>query len=501
MSSDPEGPRTDQTHVTTAVGGPTVDSHLGEPFLEEASQALMEGNWEAAEDAFYRGVTESPRDARLHGGLALIAIHEKDWKRAIGHGRQASALPGASVEVHNNLGWALEQDGAPAEALRAYVAAFHLDPTRPQPIAHLVRLGEVPQLPEEEDGPMMPLGTLERLELYEHLAGFIQAEPPGNTFRGTYIWAMERGAPWGRVAGWLLQQGVKKDRDVLEVLAQRDEHLGQAIVSGILLGEREAIQEALGSLDGIALVGADDTLPDFVSEPGEDGAPYLVVRLMADEDRAQIPIQRTHAGVVLSFLVSVMDQFGESSGLAMTIDPAAHLGPRRVWLVNPLSEVEVIGTWEVEEIDGTPVEDVPVPDGRTVRANSVLAGFPGVDADSLRAALEEGGLGEAAKALDEGGAVIFDADEVGKIEGWRNFLGRVSKWLPEGERSFVVWRVGGEEQLAILAREGARFLKLVPSWPEDQADLDLPIAPEVQLLGRALFQAPRSGRLMGVKRP
>jgi len=498
MSSDPEGPRTDQTHVTTAVGGPTVDSHLGDPYLEEASQALMRGDWGAAEDAFYRGVTESPRDGRLHGGLALIAIHEKDWKRAVGHGRQASALPGASVEVHNNLGWALEQNDAPAEALRAYEAAFHLDPTQPQPIAHLIRLEQVPHLPEEEEGPLAELGTLERLELYEHLAEFLQAEPPGNTFRGTYIWAMERGAPWGRVAGWLVEQGVKKDRDVLEVLARRDEHLGEAVVAGMLLGDRESIKEALGSLDGILVVGPDETLPDFDGPPGE-GAPYLIVRLMADEDRAQIPIQRTHAGVVLSFLVSVMHEFGETSGLALTIDPAAHLGPRRVWLVSPVSEIEVVGTWVVEELDGTPVDDVPVPDGRTVRANSVLAGFPGVDADSLNAALDEGGLSEVAKAMDEGGAVIFDADAVGKIDGWKNFLGRVSKWLPEGERSFVVWRVGGEEQLAILARTGARFLKLVPSWPEEQDNLDLPIPAEVQLLGRALFQAPRSGRLMGVK--
>ncbi len=491
------GVRTDQTHVTTAVGGTTVDTSVGDPYLERASDALMRGDWAAAEDAFVEGVTASPMDARLHGGLALIAIHEKDWDRAISHGRQASALPGASVEVHNNLGWALENEGKADQALKAYEAAFQLDPTRPQPIGHLLRLGRIPRMEEEEEGELQPLGTLMRLELYEHLAHFLQAEPPGNTFKGTYIWAMERGAPWGRVAGWLVEQGVKKDREVLEILARRDEHLGEGIVSGIILGERKAIQESLGSLDGVEVIGPDDTLP----EQQPDGRPYLIVRLdSSSSDRALIPVQRTHAGVVLSFLVSVMDQFGETSGLAMTIDPAAHLGPRRVWLLTPISEVEVVGTWVAEEPDGTPADEVPVPDGRTVRADSVMAGLPGIDADSLRAALDEGGLSEVARPLDDGGGVIFDADGVGKADGWANFLGRVSKWLPEGEQSFVVWRKEGEEHLAILTRGGARFLKLVPHWPDEQDDLELPIPPEVQILGRALFQAPRSARLMGVEK-
>jgi hypothetical protein len=309
---------------------------------------------------------------------------------------------------------------------------------------------------------------------------------------------MERGAPWGRTAGWLIEQGVEKDSDVLNILSRRDEHLGEAIVSGILLGESEAIKSALATLDGILVLEPEETVPKFDGQPGA-GAPFLIVRLIQDEDRAQIPVQRTHAGVVLSFLVSLMAQLGENAGLVITIDPAAHLGPRRVWLVTPMSEVEIVGTWTVEETDGTPVQDVPVPDGRTIRANSVRAGLPGIDADSLRAALEEGGLEQAAQPIDDGGGVVFDADAVGRIDGWRTFLGRVSRWLPEGERSFVVWRVDGQEQLAILAREGARFLTLVPAWPEEQADLELPVPPEFQMLGRALFQAPRSGRLMGVR--
>jgi len=64
-----------QTHVTTAVGATTVDSRLGDPFLDRASEALMAGDWTTAEDAFASGIAASPMEARLHGVLAIVAIH------------------------------------------------------------------------------------------------------------------------------------------------------------------------------------------------------------------------------------------------------------------------------------------------------------------------------------------------------------------------------------------------------------------------------------------
>lgn len=492
-NGDGDGGPLKQTHVTTAVGVTTVDSRIGDPYLDKASAALMAGDWAEAEDAFAGGIAASPMDARLHGGLAIVAIHQEDWDRAVSHGRQATALPGASVEVHNNLGWALERRGSLEEAARAYITAFDLDPTAPPPIRSVLRLGHTLTLREEEEGPPVDLGTLQRLELYEHLAGFVRAEPPGATWRGTYVWAMERGAPWGRLLTWLVAEGIDCDREVLEKLARRDEYLGEAIVTGILLGERAELIRALEGQQGVVVIGPDDPVPTT------EGS-YLVVRPDATEDRAQIPAQRTHAGVVFSLLTSVLDQFGPEAAAAFTVDPAAHLGPRRVWMINPLSEIEVVGSWAVEDNEGNPVEGIPVPDDRTVRAGSVFLPLPGVDHAALDAVLTEHGLQEATRALDAGGGVVYDADAVGRLDGWGPFLSQVAGWLKPDDRIFAVYRADGVERLSILTRaEGVRPLRLVPDWPEDQGDLDLPMPPQVQLLARAIFQAPRAGRLLGTR--
>lgn len=505
MSSDSDGPGNrpgvilEQTHVTTAVGGTTVDGKLAEPFLEKASTALLAGDWGAAEDAFAEGISVSPLDARLHGGLALIAIHQGDWSRAISHGRQAAALPGAGVEVHNNLGWALEQRGDEEGAVKAYQNAFQLDPTRPEPIHHLARLGRVPRLQEDpEEAEPVALETLQRLELYQHLAAHIRREPPGNMWRGTYLWAAQRGAPWGRLVAWLLSQGVTCDQDVLHRLARRDEHLGESIVAGMLLGDHEPMLKALQDTEGVAVIGPGEPLPEGTHDTSV--SPFLVVRLGASPDRAQVPPQRTHAGIVFSVLTDLLEQFGPKASAALTIDPAAHLGPRRVWLLSPLSEAEVVGTWTVEEDDGNPVDDVPVPDSGTVRADQVLLSLPDVDPDSLQSVIDDHSLTELLRPATGGGGVIFDADRIAAhSDDWNAFLDRVAAWIPQEHTSFAVWRQQGVERLAILERGSVRRLRLVPAWPDGQDDLELPVAVEVQLLGRALFQAPRSGLHLGAR--
>lgn len=490
----------EQTHVTTAVGGRTVDGRVAEPFLQEASTALLAGDWAAAEDAFARGIAVSPLDARLHGGLALIAIHQQDWRRAISHGRQAAALPGSGVEVHNNLGWALEQQGQIEEAIRAYQSGFQLDPTRPEPIHHLVRLGHIPRdSDDEEEGEPVALETLQRLELYEHLAGFLRREPPGNLWRGTYLWATQRNAPWGRVAAWLHGQGCTSDAEILQRLVGRDEHLGESVVQGMLLGERDAMLKAFEGVDAVSVLGADDPMPESAGD--DSRTTFLVVRTDDNLDRVQIPPQRTHAGVVYSIVTALVDQFGGRSAAVMTIDPAAHLGPRRVWLLAPLVEVEVVGTWTVEDDAGEPAPGVPVPDGSTVRAASVLLDLPGIDAKALAALIAECKVSEQVRPARSGGGVVYDADGVGRqADAWRAFLSRVTGWIPEGSTSFAVWRQGGIEHLGVLERApGVRFLRLVPSWPSEQDSLDLPLPADVQMLGRALFQAPRIGRLLGTR--
>jgi hypothetical protein len=267
----------------------------------------------------------------------------------------------------------------------------------------------------------------------------------------------------------------------------------------MILGKRDAIERAFEGQQAVTLLGPDEPIPESATDPTEP--PYLCVRVDPTQDRAQVPSQRTHAGIIYSLLSGVLGEFGEESAAILTVDPAAHLGPRRVWMISPVVDVEVVGTWTVEDLQGEPVEDVPVPDSRTVRADSVLLPLPGIDPSSLDALLEECSLAGIARPAKEGGAVVYDADKVvDQSDGWRSFVEKVAGWIPEEHTSFAVWRVQGAEHLAILRRDDdVRWLKLVPCWPDEQDDLELPLSPQVQMLGRALFQAPRSGRYLGTR--
>ena len=95
-------------------------------FLAQASQHIAADRWEAAEGAFAEAVATDAGDVRGHGGLALCAIRQEDWELAVARGRTAASLPGASTDIHNNLGWALEQGGNKDEALTASPGALTL---------------------------------------------------------------------------------------------------------------------------------------------------------------------------------------------------------------------------------------------------------------------------------------------------------------------------------------------------------------------------------------
>jgi tetratricopeptide (TPR) repeat protein len=478
-----------------AKPGP-LDEAVAQPHLDAAAVAIGKGEWAAAEEAFAQGLAASPRDPRLHGGLALVAIQEQDWQRAVAHGRQAVALGAASAEVHNNLGWALEQSGQEEEAEAAYTRAFETDPTRPEPIHHLLRLGVVPGCAGDPEAATIEIGTLLRLDLYRSLAARLKEDACRHSWLETYNWIHERGAPWGEVVGWLMQQGVHCDCEVLTTLSQRDEHLADSVISGMLLGDSVVLAKLLDAVKEVKLLQPSEELLDQDRQPREGEEHIIVVQLVDDGTRVQIPSQRCHAGLVYHAIGDLLPMLGEDAAMVLTVDPVAHLGPRRVWMLGGIAEAEVVGTWSLFDSDGEQVGAdmrlTPIP----LSSDSMPLQLPGIDAASLESAVDESGLRGPVRVDPEGERLWFDADTVGRVEDeWTALLTRLSGWIPEESRSFASWRKGADYRLAVLERSSPlRTFEMRPSWPSNQDTLDLPLDEKVQLLARAVFMAPRSSR-------
>src|SRR5262245_57628016 len=77
----------------------------------------------------------------------LRARTAKDWNVAVAAFRRAVELKPAYAEAWNGLGYALRQQGKPAESLRAYDEALRLKPNFPEALEYLgeayVALGRV----------------------------------------------------------------------------------------------------------------------------------------------------------------------------------------------------------------------------------------------------------------------------------------------------------------------------------------------------------------------
>jgi hypothetical protein len=329
--------------------------------LERAGQALAEGDLDRAEAAFYAALEMAPGDGTLLGGLAVVSMQRGDMEEAARRGRVAVDAGARGVEVPYNLGFALLQLDRREEAVDAFLAAFALDPTRPEPIGQLLQLGRVPAQEGEEPGEPLALETLERLELYQHLALRQAGGAEVDSFEGAWVWATERGAPWGRTAAWLMQQGAHCDREVLARLPERDEHLARSVVAGLILAPNDVAEAALRELPGVILIGPDDPVPELPEPAEHPGGDFLVVRLDPVADRPQIPSQRTHAAVVFSALVDRLHAFGSESAVVLTVDPAAHVGPRRAWVITPVSEAEVVAEWSGADVEGRPLDEPLLP--------------------------------------------------------------------------------------------------------------------------------------------
>lgn len=464
---------------------PAGDRAEAERWLDQASRAAQAGDWATAEDAFLRGVSADPSDGRCHGGLALVAIREQDWARAVAHGQTAVSLPGAGVEVHNNLGWALEQLGREHEAIAAYERAFEADPTRSEPLQHLVRLGRVP------GGDLEPLETLQRIDLYQAIAQTLGKTECQHTFAVAAQWAEARQAPWPAIAGWLLSQGVRCDCTVLRVLARQDRHLGTTVVSGLLLGDKRALAEIVRKVPALRLLAEGDAVP-----PNTEFDPQAPIALRFDPrvGRGEIPPQRAHAAMLVALFGELLPLLGPDGALLVTIDTVKHLEPRRLWILSGMADVEVQGAWALdggnEDAERLFTPDEPMP------LEAVPLEVPTVDAESLSGAVAREGLGSVIRVQD--GLLQIDGRAVSAhASAFAALLGRLARWMPDGEERVVAWRDQGVDLAAALARGTPVVPRPLRSvWPPDQPDLDLPVPAELQVLGRALFEAPRAVRLL-----
>jgi tetratricopeptide (TPR) repeat protein len=471
------------------------DQSASEPLeqrLEAAGVALAAGDLAAAEEEFSQATALAPKDPRPHGGLALIAMQLGDLPRSVAHGRSAAALSGSGPEIHYNLGFVLAQIGETTEATAAFLAAYRASPERPEPINGLLRLGVVPHEEDEEPGEPLALETLLRLDLYEALGEPLHAGPAAD-FTHTHGWASQRGAPWGPVVAWLMQQGAHSDREVIERLAPADMHLTTSRAMGMILGNHSEMMSVFEKAPPIQRIGKKE---DASPRANGEEAPVLIVRLDDDMQRAEIPPQLIHAPRTLSLLGSILPMLGPDPSLILILDPVEHLGPRRVWMITPFGEIEVVGEWKATNELGEEAERAALPSTDAVPAGEVPLALPGVDAASLRATLEDSGVHDIGRIPDEGGGLYIDADRAGdQEEAWIKFLTRVSRWIPQEKASVARWRKDGSERMAVLRRGETLVVYTLESvWPEGQDQLDLPVSAEVQLLGRALFGAPK-GRI------
>ena len=471
--------------TTKEAGPPRWDPADAAPFIERAGKAMQDGDLDRAASIYAEGATAHKHDPRLQGGLALVAMQRQDWDAAILHGKAAAGMRDPGMEVHYNLGWSFFQSGDKDAAISSWLEAFRADPSRPEPIHQLVRFGRVPHLDGEEEGEPLPLGTLERLELYDSVGRIVHHEGGDGTFKYTVQWAIDRGAPWGRIVAWLAAQGVHDDASLVTILSTRDQHLADSFVSGFLICNTKELAKAAVQAEDLVLL-------DEGSEPSGQGV--LSVRPDEDGKRALVPLQRTSAAHVVGLVQGIFPMLGPNATLVLVVDPAAHLGPRRLWFVTPVADHEIVGEWAGTMEDGSPAPEQVIPDDSPIPAESVPLYVPGVDKAQLEALIKEHLLQDIITAVEPDGMATVRADHVGRYEGaWLAFLSRVAKNVPAGNASLARWRERDADRLAILRpAEGVELVKLRCSWPAHiTAAEDIAIPEPVQFLGRALFQAPR----------
>jgi len=471
--------------VSKEAGPPRWDPTTAAPALDKAGAALQSGDLDAARAAFEEGCALSPHDPRPLGGLALVAMQGRDWKAALAYSKDAASKHDPGYEVLYNLAYSTLQLGRKVDAIDAFQEAFRRDPTQPHAIHQLVAMGRVPRL-EGQDPSLepIPLDTLERLELYDSVGRAVHHDGSDGTFRHTVEWAIARGAPWGPIAAWLASEGVHDDGTLIERLSARDAHLADSWVAGFLVASGNELKKAAAKNPDFGLL-----VDGGAVNPSDK---VLFAKLDIENSRAQIPPQRTSAAHVVGLVQQLFPVLGPKAALVITIDPARHLGPRRLWIITPASDHEVVGAWAGSFADGSPVPDAVLPDDRVWPAGAMPLFVPGTDQAGLQALIDEHLLQEVVTAIEPDGMAQVDADRVaGFGPAWTAFLDKVAMRVPLGGAVLARWRDGSKDKLAVCRSDlGVQVATLRCTWP-DLDNLEVPVPMDLQFLGRAMFQGPR----------
>lgn len=479
------------SHDDVPVSSANASAEGAASALRDAAAALHAGRWDEAEDHFNRGLASAPGDPRLHGGLALCAVHRKDWERAVSLGSTAAALPGAVLEVHLNLGWALEHAGRRDEALASYQRAFRMDPRRIEPIHHLLRVGDLPRIEEDDPTEEVPLETLQRVELYEAVGAGLSESPCAHTFVHALAWTVARQAPWAGIAAWLVRNGAHCDCGILKVLGERDKAFATTLVQGVLLADRHAMDRLIPEVGVFRPISVDEPVP-----ANESFAPDhpLALRLVPGTGRAEIPAQRAHAMVVVGLAARILPLLGPEAALLLVVDPARHIGARRLWLLTPSTDIDVHGDFWAEPLsaagEGAPLDL----EGFVSWANLPLP-VPVGDVDALRRMVD--GLGaQDIVSVDRPGLLRVRGDRLeGRLDVLMRVLQTIAAILPDGESVPFLYRENGADRLVELRRGHPLALyQLRNRWPAALDPTELPVPTEVQQLARTMFDAPRALR-------
>ena len=198
----------------------------------------------------------------------------------------------------------------------------------------------------------------------------------------------------------------------------------------------------------------------------------------------EVPPQRTSAAIALGLVQRLFPMLGPDSALLVTVDAVEHLAPRRLWLVTPTADCEVVGCWTGKDDEGRSLPENLRPDDTAVPVSEVPLPLPGVDVDTISELATAHGVGGFVRVGDQAEHCTFHADRAGASDGWMGFLAAVAERIRPGFGTVARWRDDRTDRLALL-QPGypPHVFTLRASWPPDEEELHVPI--ELQFLGRA----------------
>jgi Flp pilus assembly protein TadD len=95
--------------------------------------AMADGQWNLAADAYGHAIATHPADWLALDGLALVAVHRRDWVQAEDDVNRAQALGGPEGETYDTYGRMLLSEGQAGAALAFFEDACRLSPGWWQP--------------------------------------------------------------------------------------------------------------------------------------------------------------------------------------------------------------------------------------------------------------------------------------------------------------------------------------------------------------------------------